>query len=130
MPRSELPPLPEPPRPDVFQYSLASLLFAMVAAAIVMGVTAQLGLFEPNWNDLAQRYPAPRIVYHVLSTLLVGLICYLCLRGPYLVTFFARRRAYSRELAKHRTQLLAWAAETKAAAKEEREQGTSHSRPQ
>lgn len=97
------------------------MLIAMVASAVVMGVVAQTKWIEPNWNEFAGRHPAPRIVYFVLMTLLVGLVLYLTIRLPYLWTFLSRRWRYSRQLAVHRRQLLGWAEEAKAAKRKERE---------
>jgi hypothetical protein len=121
MTRPDLPAAPEPPLPDRFQFSLGSMLVAMVASAVVMGVVAQNKLIEPPWTPEAGRHPAPRIVYFALMTMLVGLMLYLTIRLPYLWTFLHRRWVYSRQLAVHRRRLLAWAEETKAARRKERE---------
>ena len=58
---------------------------------------------------------------HLFGILLAGGLIYLCIRLPYLWTYLESRYNYARQLTTHKRQLLAWAEETKAAKKKERE---------
>ncbi len=121
MPKASLPPTPQPLPPDRFQFSLASIMIATVAAAIVMGAARAFKLEDLLLNAAAEQRPAPRVVFYLLGTLLTALLVYLCLRLPYLWTFISRRYAHAGKISRHKQELLKWAEETKAEKRKERE---------